>query len=48
MREIAAGLSAAGRMLLVSFTERLGVIRIISARELTPFERRMYEEESFP
>ena len=48
LREIAAGFSADGRLLLVSFTERLGVIRIISARELTPLERRLYEEESFP
>lgn len=47
-REIAAGLSAAGRLLLVSFMERRGAIRIISARELTPPERRLYEEESFP
>ena len=47
-REIAAGLSAAGRLLLVSFTERRESIRIISARELTPSERRLYEEENFP
>ena len=47
-REIVAGLSAAGRLLLVSFTERRASIRIISARELTPSERRLYEEENFP
>lgn len=47
-REIAAGLSAAGRLLLVSFVERRESIRIISARELTPSERRLYEEENFP
>jgi hypothetical protein len=47
-REIIAGLSAAGRLLLVSFTERRGCIRIISARELTRSERRLYEEEEFP
>ena len=47
-REIAAGLSAAGRLLLVSFTERRGAIRIINARELTSHERRLYEEEDFP
>jgi len=47
-REIAAGLSATGRLLLVSFTKRRAVIRIISARELTASERRFYEEENFP
>lgn len=47
-REIIAGLSAAGRLLLVSFTERRGSIRIISARELTHSERQLYEEENFP
>lgn len=47
-REIVAGLSAAGRLLLVSFIERHASIRIISARELTPSERRLYEEENFP
>lgn len=47
-REIIAGVSAAGRLLLVSFTERGAAIRIISARELTRLERRLYEEESFP
>lgn len=47
-REIIAGLSAAGRLLLVSFTERRAFIRIISARELIPSERRLYEKEKFP
>lgn len=47
-RAIIAGLSAAGRLLLVSFAERRGSIRIISARELTRSERRLYEEEDFP
>ena len=47
-QEIIAGLSSPGRLLLVSFTERREVIRIISARELTPSERRLYEEENFP
>jgi uncharacterized DUF497 family protein len=46
-REIIVGLSAAGRFLLVSFTERDAAIRIISARELTRSERRHYEEENF-
>jgi uncharacterized DUF497 family protein len=47
-REISAGLSAAGRLLLVSFTETFATIRIISARELTTHERRLYEKEKFP
>lgn len=47
-REIIVGLSAAGRFLLVSFTERNAAIRIITARELTRSERRLYEEENFP
>ena len=47
-REIIAGLSAVGRLLLVSFTERRGVLRLISARQLTSAERRLYEEENFP
>ena len=47
-REIVAGLSSTGRLLLVSFVERHESIRIISARELTPSERRLYEEERFP
>jgi hypothetical protein len=47
-REILTGLSSAGRLLLVSFTERADAIRIISARELTPPERRHYEEENLP
>ena len=47
-RELAAGLSAGGRLLLVSFTETAGSIRVISARELTAYERRLYEKEKFP
>jgi uncharacterized DUF497 family protein len=47
-REIAAGVSYAGRLLLVSFIQRDDSIRIISARKLTTYERRLYEEESFP
>ncbi len=47
-REIIAGVSVQGRLLLVSFVERRGSIRIISARILTPSERRLYEEEEFP
>ena len=47
VREIAAGRSSYGRMLLISFTQRGDSIRIISARQLTAYERKLYEEESF-
>ena len=47
-REIAAGLSSYGRLLLISFTQRDDSVRIISARKLTAYERRLYEEEEFP
>jgi len=43
-REILVGHSAQHRLLLVSFTDRQGRIRVISAREATPHERRDYEE----
>ncbi|MGF1614218.1 MAG: BrnT family toxin [Gammaproteobacteria bacterium] len=44
-REIIVGHSAAGRLLLVLFTEpRENVIKIISARPATPRERDDYEE----
>jgi uncharacterized DUF497 family protein len=43
-REIIVGHSARHRLLLVSFTERAGVIRIISARVATKRERKDYEE----
>jgi uncharacterized protein len=43
-RYIIIGSSREGRLLLVSFTERESVIRIISARELTSVERKVYEE----
>ncbi len=39
-REIIIGKSEDGRILLVSFTERSENVRIISAREATPKERR--------
>jgi uncharacterized DUF497 family protein len=32
------------KYLVVSFTERAGVFRIISARRMTPSERRAYEQ----
>ena len=40
------GHSAAGRLLLVAFTERDDQIRIISAREASAREHREYEEHS--
>ena len=43
-RFITFGVSAAGRLLVVAHTEREGVVRIISARESTRNERRIYEE----
>lgn len=43
-REIIVGHSAAGRLLVVSFTERGDRLRLISAREATRHERRDYEE----
>ncbi len=39
------GMSAAGRLLIVSYTERDSAVRVISARELTAAERRAYEED---
>ncbi|MEO8218057.1 MAG: BrnT family toxin [Acidobacteriota bacterium] len=44
-REIIVGHSAQGRGLLVSFTERSGAIRLISARLMTRPERKLYEEK---
>ncbi len=43
-REILIGHSEKNRLLLVSFTERAGAIRIISARQATKKERKDYEE----
>ena len=43
-REIIVGHSTADRLLIVSFTERYEAIRIISAREANPCERRDYEQ----
>ena len=48
-RFLIIGLSAFGRILVVSHTETNGTIRIISARSATRRERRFYEEnESSP
>jgi uncharacterized DUF497 family protein len=38
------GESLQGRLLIVSYTERENVARLISAREVTPAERKAYEE----
>jgi uncharacterized DUF497 family protein len=43
VRLITYGLAPDGRLLVVSHTEREGVIRIISARVATPKERKRYE-----
>jgi len=42
-RFISLGRALSGRILVVSYTERDHRIRIISAREATPRERRQYE-----
>ena len=44
-RFLSLGRSEADRLLVVSYTERGPRIRIISAREATPRERRAYESE---
>jgi uncharacterized DUF497 family protein len=46
-REIVIGHSSEDRLLLVCFTERGDVIRIISARKATRKERNDYEENTF-
>jgi uncharacterized DUF497 family protein len=43
-RWVTFGVSSAGRLLVVSHTERGEAIRIISARKATKSERRIYEE----
>ena len=45
LRFLSLGRSEAGRLLVVSYTERGSRVRIISAREATPKERREYESE---
>jgi len=46
-RYITVGLSQRHRLLMVAHTERSGRIRIISARELTPAEKKAYEQEDY-
>jgi uncharacterized DUF497 family protein len=43
-RYLIVGESDRGRLLIVSYTERGDVIRLISAREVTQTEREAYEE----
>lgn len=43
-RHIVVGESYRGRLLMVSYLERHGTIRIMSSRDLTSAERRDYEE----
>ena len=47
-RYITMGFSAAGRLLLVSHTDRGGKVRIISARKASRRERRDYEDGNVP
>ncbi len=44
-RFLSLGCSSHGRILVVAYTEREGRIRLISAREAAPNERRNYESE---
>lgn len=44
LREIVIGHSERGRLLVVSFTERHGSVRLISARKATRNERHRYEQ----
>jgi uncharacterized protein len=46
-RFLMIGESSEKRSLIISFTERENRVRIISARELTPKERRDYEHGHF-
>ncbi len=43
-RYLIVGESQRRRLLIVSYTERGDIIRLISAREATPAERRYYEK----
>jgi len=46
-RFLIIGESVQNRLLIVSYAEKSGKIRIISARELTPKEKREYEHGRF-
>ena len=43
-RYLIMGQSTAGRLLIISYTERDEAVRLITAREVTSAERRAYEE----
>jgi len=43
-RLLTFGMSSTGRILVVSHTDRGAIIRIISARPATRYERKIYEE----
>jgi uncharacterized protein len=43
-RYLIIGESNRGRLLIVSYTERIDSIRIVSSREVTKAERKAYEE----
>ena len=45
LRFVSIGVSEAGRLLIVAYTERDQRIRIIGARQATPRERRQYESK---
>lgn len=47
-RFLTMGISVAGRLLVVSHTDRGDVVRIISARSATRRERKDYEDGDFP
>jgi uncharacterized protein len=44
-RFVIMGESARGRLLVVSYTERAGTTRLISARQVTRKERKAYESD---
>jgi uncharacterized protein len=46
-RFITVGTSSAGRILIVAHTDRMEIIRIVSARRTTQRERKQYEEKNW-
>lgn len=46
-RFLSLGCSDQGRLLVVAYTERQGRVRLISAREAAPRERKKYGSEQF-
>lgn len=44
-RFVAFAISPVGRLLAIAYTERDDTIRIVSARRVSPSERRIYESE---